>query len=91
MNIKIDINVCRVCLQTGSGISLFNEFSYAEKFQYCTLLEVNYTIFDHIKYITKFYVVTSLLHFSIKIYKFSYEFVKIFLLNFVVFVPKFFL
>lgn len=40
MNIKIDINVCRVCLQTGSGTSFYGELDYAKKFTFITQLQV---------------------------------------------------
>lgn len=36
MNIKIDANVCRACLQTGSGESLVSDTDLREKFQFVT-------------------------------------------------------
>lgn len=40
MNINIDISVCRVCMTTGNGVSLFDKIELINKFQLCTELEV---------------------------------------------------
>lgn len=40
MNIKIDITVCRVCLKSGDGKSLFSEPELGEKFKYVTQAKV---------------------------------------------------
>lgn len=40
MNLKIDINVCRVCLKSGNGISLFTTENFSDKYRYCTNLKV---------------------------------------------------
>lgn len=44
MNIKIDINVCRVCLKSGDGKSLFSEQDLGEKFKYVTQAKVKNAI-----------------------------------------------
>lgn len=43
MNIKIDINNCRVCLQTGRGQPLFGDTvnQYDKKYTYITQLPVS--------------------------------------------------
>ena len=42
MNIKIAINVCRVCLKSGIGTSLYTEPNFVEKFRYSTQIKVFY-------------------------------------------------
>lgn len=41
MNINIDISVCRVCMSSGDGISLFDNQELTTKYQLCTELLVN--------------------------------------------------
>lgn len=41
MFIKIDINVCRVCLKTEKGLLLSKNTELAEKFQFVTKIKVN--------------------------------------------------
>lgn len=43
MNIKIDINVCRVCLKPNTGVRIVADV--AEKFQYATLVQVSLIIY----------------------------------------------
>lgn len=43
MNIKIDINVCRVCLQSTDGISIFNDEIF-DKFVFTTLVQVRLSL-----------------------------------------------
>lgn len=40
MNIKIDISVCRVCLKSGDGKSLFTDPDLGDKFKYVTQAKV---------------------------------------------------
>lgn len=47
MNIKIDISVCRVCLnmiKSGEGKSLFNDQDLGDKFKYVTQAKVKNAI-----------------------------------------------
>lgn len=44
MNIKIDITVCRVCLKSGDGKSLFTDQDLGDKFKYVTQAKVQNAI-----------------------------------------------
>lgn len=45
MNIRIDINVCRVCLQASDGVSIFSD-DILEKFLFTTLVQVSVLIWN---------------------------------------------
>lgn len=42
--IKIDINICRVCLQSTTGRSIFSD-DILEKFRFATLVHVSSSIY----------------------------------------------